>query len=153
MLCFDVSKNNIFNSCPFGVMKACILYFSRTGNTKKLAETIAEALETDAVFDITSTEPTIVNDYEVIVFGTPVHGFSPSVESVSYVGKLPQGNGKQAALFCTCRLWTGRTFSKLKSELKKKGYKTVTCASAKAKEFTAEDFIKPTKNIVNALKR
>ena len=134
-------------------MKACILYFSQTGNTKKLAETIAEALEIDAVFDITLTEPTVVNDYEVIVLGTPVHGFSPSAESVAYVGKLPQGNGKQAALFCTHRIWTGRTFSKLKGELKKKGYKTVTCVSAKAKEFTAEDFVKPTAKIVKALKK
>ncbi|PVX27406.1 MAG: hypothetical protein CW716_02485 [Candidatus Bathyarchaeum sp.] len=134
-------------------MKACILYFSQTGNTKKLAETIAEALETDAVFDINSTEPTVVNDYDVIVLGTPVHGFSPSVESVAYVGRLPQGNGKQVALFCTCRLWKGRTFSKLKGELKKKGYKTVTCASAKAKEFTAEDFVEPTAKIVKALKK
>ena len=134
-------------------MKICILYFSQTGNTKKFAEAIAKALETDAVFDITATEPTVVNDYDIIVLGTPVHGFNASVESVAYVERLPQGNDKKAALFCTCRLWKGRTFSKLKNGLKQKGYKTVTCVSAKAKEFTAEDFVEPTAKIVKALKK
>ncbi|MGD2066598.1 MAG: flavodoxin family protein [Candidatus Bathyarchaeota archaeon] len=134
-------------------MKACILYFSQTGNTKKFAEAISESLETDAVFDITSTEPTVVNEYDIIVLGTPVHGFNPSKEAMAYVESLSQCNGKQAALFCTCRLWKGRTFSKLKKELKKKGYNTITCVSAKAKEFTKEDFVEPIAEIVKALKK
>ena len=133
-------------------MKACILYFSQTGNTKKLAKAISDSLQTNAVFDITTTEPNVVNDYDVIILGTPVHGFSPSVESVAFVESLPQGNGKRAVLFCTCRFWKGRTFSKLKKGLKKKGYNRVTCVSVKAKEFTEEDFVEPTAKIVEALK-
>jgi flavodoxin len=133
-------------------MKACVLYFSQTGNTKKFAEAICDSLETKAVFDITTTEPTVVDDYDVIIIGTPVHGFNPSKEAVSFVESLPEGNGKKAALFCTCRLWKGRTFSKLAKELKKRGYSTVSCVSAKAKEFTKEDFVKPTAKIAEALK-
>lgn len=134
-------------------MKTCILYFSQTGNTKKFAETIAESLKTDTVLDITSTDPTVVNDYDVIILGTPVHAFNASLESVAYVESLPQGNEKQAVLFCTYRLWSGRTFSKLKKGLKEKGYKTILCVKAKGKEFTAEDFVKPTAKIVKALKK
>ncbi|MBN1784602.1 MAG: flavodoxin domain-containing protein [Candidatus Bathyarchaeota archaeon] len=134
-------------------MKACILYFSQTGNTKKFAETIAKSLETNAVFDITTTEPTIVNDYNLLIFGTPVHGFNPSKEAMAYVKSLPEGNGKKAVIFCTYRLWKGGTLGKLRKELKKKGYTTITCASAKAKEFTAEDFLEPTAQIVTALKK
>ena len=134
-------------------MKACILYFSQTGNTKKFAENIAECLKTDAVFDITTTEPTIVNDYDLLIFGTPVHGFNPSKETMAYVKSFPEGKGKEAVLFCTYRLWKGGTLGKLKKGLKKKGYTTITCASAKAKEFTAEDFVELTTQIINAAKK
>ena len=85
-------------------MKVCVLYFSQTGNTKTFAEAIGGSLETDAVFDLTKTKPTVVNDYDLMIFGTPVHGFSPSEEALPYVERLPQGDGKLAALFCTCRL-------------------------------------------------
>jgi flavodoxin len=133
-------------------MKACILYFSQTGNTKKFAEAISNSLETKVVFDITSTEPTVVNDYDVILVGTPVHGFNPSKEAMAFVKSLPEGEGKRAVLFCTHRLWKGRTFSKLKKELEKKNYQTVLCVAVKGKEFTKEDFVDSTAQIVNALK-
>ncbi|TET24256.1 MAG: hypothetical protein E3J73_08605 [Candidatus Bathyarchaeum sp.] len=67
------------------VMNACVLYFSQTGNTRKFAETISDSLKIPAVFDLTTTEPSVVNDYDVIVLGTPVHGFNPSKESLSFV--------------------------------------------------------------------
>ena len=134
-------------------MKACILYFSQTGNTKQFAESISESLETETVFDMTTTEPSVVEDYDVVIIGTPVHGFNPSKEALSFVEKLPEGDNKRAVLFCTCRLWKGSTFKKLEKELKKKGYSTVLCASAKAKEFTKKDFVEPTAEIVKALKK
>jgi flavodoxin len=134
------------------VMNACILYFSLTGNTKKFAETISDTLKIPALYDITATEPTVVNDYDVIILGTPVHGFSPSKEAVSFVKGMPNCDCKHAILFCTSRLWKGRTFGKLKKELKKKGYSTILCASAKGKEFTEEDFSGSVCKIAEALK-
>ena len=121
-------------------MNACVLYFSQTGNTKKFAEVIADSLKIPAVYDMTTTEPTVVDDFDVIFLGTPVHGFNPSVEALAFVERLPDGDGKRAILFCTHRLWKGRTFGKLKKELKKKGYSTLLCVSVKGKEFTEEDF-------------
>jgi flavodoxin len=122
------------------VMKSCVLYFSQTGNTKKFAEVIAASLKIPAVYDITTTDPTVVNDFDVIILGTPVHGFSPSVQALAFVERLPDGDGKRAILFCTHRLWKGRTFGKLKKELKNKGYSTLLCVSVKGKEFAEEDF-------------
>jgi flavodoxin len=122
------------------VMNACVLYFSQTGNTRKFAEAISDSLNIPAVYDITATEPTVVDDFDVIFLGTPVHGFRPSVEALAFVERLPDGDGKRAILFCTHRLWKGRTFGKLKKELKKKGYSTLLCVSVKGKEFTEEDF-------------
>ena len=82
-------------------MKACILYYSQTGNTKKFAEAISDALGCPAVFDITQTEPTAVNEFDVLIIGTPVHGFNPSVEALALVESLPDGNRKRTVLFCT----------------------------------------------------
>jgi len=124
----------------FVVMKSCILYFSQTGNTKKFAEVIAASLKIPAVYDITTTEPTVVDDFDVIFLGTPVHGFNPSVEALAFVERLPDGDGKRAILFCTHSLWKGSTFKKLKKELEKKGYNTLLCVSVKGKEFAEEDF-------------
>lgn len=134
------------------IMNACVLYFSLTGNTRKFAETISNSLKIPAVFDLTTTEPSVVNDYDLIILGTPVHGFNPSKEALAFVERLPEGDGKRAILFCTCRLWKGRTFGKLKKGLKKKGYSTILCVSAKGREFTEEDFSDTICKITEALK-
>jgi flavodoxin len=121
-------------------MNACILYFSQTGNTQKFAEAISNSLKIKAVYDITTAEPTVVNDFDLIFLGTPVHGFNPSKESLAFVKRLPEGDGKRTILFCTHRLWKGRTFGKLKKEMKKKGYSAILTVSAKGKKFTDETF-------------
>ena len=133
-------------------MKACVLYFSQTGNTRKFAEAISDSLKIPAVFDMTATEPSVVDDFAVILLGTPVHGFNPSKEALAFVERLPEGNGKRAILFCTYRLWTGRTFGKLKKTMKKKGYSTILCVSAKGREFSKETFSNSIGKIAEALK-
>ena len=133
-------------------MNACILYFSQTGNTRKFAEAISDSLKIPAVFDITTTEPSVVDDFDVIILGTPVHGFNSTEETLSFVERLPDGNGKRTILFCTYRLWKGSTFSKLKKELKKKNYSTILSVSVKGREFSKEDFVDPTAKIVKVLK-
>ena len=55
-------------------MKACVLYISRTGNTKRLAEAISELLEAP-VFDIAaSPDPSVADDFDMLAIGTPVPG-------------------------------------------------------------------------------
>jgi len=134
-------------------MNPCILYFSQTGNTKKFAETISKSLKIPAVYDLTTTEPTVVAKHDLLLLGTPVHGFNPSKEGVSFVKQLPEGNGKKAILFCTYRLWKGRVFGKLKSELKKHGYATVLCVSEKGKDFTNETFSEQIQKINEEIKK
>lgn len=133
-------------------MKTCVLYFSQTGNTKMFAEAISETLNIETVCDINSTDASDVADYDLLILGTPVHGFNPSKEALAFVKSLPESSNKQAIVFCTYRLWKGSTFGKLKKELKKKGYNTVLCVGAKAKEFTKADFAEPVKKIEKQLK-
>jgi flavodoxin len=134
-------------------MKACILYFSQIGNTKKFAEAISESLKTSALFDISSSEPSEFNDYDVLIIGTPTHGFRPSVEALAFVEGLPEGDGRRTVLFCTCRLWKGSTFKKLEKVLKNKNYKNVLCVAVKKKDFTKEDFLKPAEKIAKVFSK
>ncbi len=68
-------------------MKTCVLYFSRTGNTKHIAEAISEATKAPN-FSITTSAPSVVADFNLIIIGTPVEGFSPAKETVDFVERL-----------------------------------------------------------------
>jgi len=70
---------------------------------------------------MTSSEPSVVQDFDMLIVGTPVEGFSPAKEPVAFLESLPKNKGIKAILFCTCAFWKGRTFSVLTKELFKKG--------------------------------
>jgi flavodoxin len=111
-------------------MKPCVLYFSRTGNTKLMAEAISDSTKAP-VFDITSFEPSVVENFDMLIIGTPVEGFRPTKEILAFIERLPKAEGKKAILFCTYALWKGSTFKVLAKELSKKGYDTVLKVSKK----------------------
>ena len=111
-------------------MKTCVLYFSRTGNTKRLAEAISD-LAKAPIFDIASSEPSVVENYDMLILGTPVEGFRPAKETVEFVERLPKTEGKKAILFCTHALWKGSTFKVLEKELSRKGYDIILSVSKK----------------------
>ena len=133
-------------------MKTCILYFSQTGNTKMFAETISKALKIEALYDINVVDPSVVAEYDVLILGTPVHGFNPSKEALAFVKSLHKSENKESILFCTW-LWKGSTFGKLKKELKNKGYATFLCVGIKSKEFTKKDFVTHVKSIEKQMKK
>jgi len=111
-------------------MKPCVLYFSRTGNTKRMAEAIAQATQAPT-FDMSCSEPSVVKDFDLLIAGTPVEGFHPAKETKAFVESLPKTEGKKAILFCTYALWKGRTFGVLKKVLASKGYQTILDVSKK----------------------
>ena len=112
-------------------MKSCVLYFSRTGNTKKVAEAIANQVKAP-LFDIATCEPSVINDYDIIFLGTPVEGASPAKETAAFVERFPQGQGKKTVLFCTYRMFGNeRTMKALEKKLVEKGYENVLRVSKK----------------------
>jgi flavodoxin len=131
-------------------MKPCVLYFSRTGNTKSMAEAISESIEAP-VFSMTSSDPSVVKDFDMLIVGTPVEGFRPAKETTEFVERLSKAEGKKAIVFCTCALWKGRTFSVLTKELSKKGYDTVLTISKKMKKDQPADFLDSITQIKQAL--
>jgi flavodoxin len=105
-------------------MKTCVLYYSKTGNTKRLAEAIASAINVQA-FDMVSSEPAIVENYDLLIMGTPVEKFRPAEEAMTFVERLPKAEGKKTILFCTYALYKGSIFKSLEKELTAKGYNNI----------------------------
>lgn len=120
-------------------MKACILYISHTGNTRRMAETMADSLKTP-VFNIATTEPSVANNFDLLIIGTPVTGLKPAPEILSFIGRLPQGEGKKTILFCTYALAKGGTLKIMEQELAKKGYSTILTVSKKGVKPDKADF-------------
>lgn len=111
-------------------MQPCVLYFSRTGNTKRMAEAIANSTKTP-IFDIASCKPSIAENCNPLILGTPVEGFRPTKEILEFIEGLPESEGKKTILFCTHALWKGSTFKTLEKNLTSKGYEVILTVSKK----------------------
>lgn len=132
-------------------MKSCVIYFSRTGNTKRTAEAIANAINAPT-FDINVVEPAVVNDYKLLIVGTPVEGFKPAKETVLFVERLPPAQDKKVILFCTYKLYKGSVFKNLEKTLSAKGYHVVHNASKKGmKPSEPADFTEIIEEIKKAI--
>jgi len=95
-----------------------------------MAEAIAESAKAPA-FNMSTSEPSVVEKYDLIVMGTPVEGFRPAKETLTFIEHLPKAEDKKAILFCTHALWKGSTFKVLEKELSSKGYETILSVSKK----------------------
>lgn len=121
-------------------MKACVLYITRTGNTKRLAEAISELLDAP-IFDIAATPDTsVVDKFNLLIIGTPVMGLRPTPEVQSFVKRLPECTGKKAILFCTYAIRKGGTLNVLEKELARKGYVTILTVSKRGLKLSKSDF-------------
>ena len=89
--------------------KTLVTYFSGTGNTKKVAEAVFEALEGDKTIKAIH-EVSTVEDYGLVFIGFPIHshGVPPKVES--FIRNLPAS--KKIAFFCTHGALSGHRLSR-----------------------------------------
>jgi flavodoxin len=129
-------------------MKILIIYFSMSGRTKKVAETILEGLKGHEVQierieypkkarNIISDQEKIINgdlsdfkynpeienlaSYDLIFFGNPVYGGRQPAVFDGYIKKAQNVNGKKFIIFCTCRFMAGKTLGLMRAEIEKKG--------------------------------
>jgi flavodoxin len=87
-------------------MKAIILYSSRSGNTKKVADSIATEVGCEAIKIASGSDALTVDleGYDLIFVGTGLYAGTPNEDIVKYLGKLKLKGAKQFALFIT---WGG----------------------------------------------
>jgi len=104
-------------------MKTSVVYFSRGGNTKKVAEVIASVFGTEAA-DIKKI--TGAPEFDLLVIGTGTYGGRPGKGVLEFLDRMPSMKGKKAAVFGTSGEGTfeGSTaLVQIKDALEKKGAK------------------------------
>ena len=89
--------------------KTLVTYFSRTGNTKAVAEAIYEALPGDKVLR-PMAEAGDLAPYQIVFAGFPVHSHSVPYPAEAFLKSIPEG--KKVALFSTHGSVTGSRLSR-----------------------------------------
>ena len=89
--------------------KALVAYYTQTGNTLKIAESIYEALAGEK--DISASEQIKSLDaYDLVFIGFPIHAQSIPKQVQDFLKKVPKG--KKIALFSTHGALTGSQHSR-----------------------------------------
>ena len=86
-------------------MDTCVVYFSRTGNTKRLAQAIADAANAP-LMDISGTLPSTIETFDPLILGTPVEGSSPAKETAALIEGMNSKEGdKSHPVLYLSHLW------------------------------------------------
>jgi flavodoxin len=152
-------------------MKALVVYYSRTGNTKKVGQEIAKQLKSDieqiedvksrlgpigwlksgreaiknklVEIKLTKKDP---SKYDLAVIGTPVWAGTVSSPVRTYLSKH---KFKKIALFCTCSGQSGKAFDAMERITGKKAIATLVIDE---KEIKNGSYSKKVKEFVAKLK-
>ena len=113
-------------------MNAIVIYESLTGNTKKAAEHIVDEFIANGVSAVAC--PTTDVDYQalanadLVIVGSWTDGlflFGQKPANAGRLSQIPFLAGKQAAVFCTYALETGKTLEKLEAIISDRGAEVV----------------------------
>ncbi len=108
-------------------MNVALVYFSRGGNTRKIAEAIAEELQITPI-DVKKDSPDVSNT-DVLIIGSGTYGGKPGKEMVAYLENLKPVTEKRAACFASCAGDSTKALATMKEILNRKGYSIIDCFS------------------------
>ncbi len=97
-------------------MKFAVRYYTQTGNTKKLAEAVADALGVEA---LPITEP-VEEPVDVLFLGNSYYAFSIAPQVKAFIQKLDKEKVGMIANFGSAAMM-GSTFKKVAAEAKRMG--------------------------------
>jgi flavodoxin len=115
-------------------MKIEIVYDSSTGTTAKAAEKMGKTLQGNGhqvrVQSVASADPADVSEADLICIGAWVKGLfiimqHPSQGAMQFIDRLGHLTNKKTVVFCTYKLATGSTLSKMIEALENKGAQVV----------------------------
>lgn len=156
-------------------MNALVVFYSRTGNTKKVAEGISKILKCDieeirdkkdrsgaigwlfAGKDATSRETTELGEtvkdaakYDVVIIGTPIWAFTVSPASKTYILQN-RGKFKNVAFFCTEGGMGGKNaFAEME---KASGKKPLATLEIKSPEMKSGAYLEKAEKFCEAVKK
>ena len=106
-------------------MKCIVIYFSQTGNTKKIAEYVhlgmSLAKDTSDIAFLNDVEPQTLTSYDLIGIGAPVwYGREPH-NVTEFMENMPRLKGKYGFTFCTHGTVPGAFIARMVTALRGKG--------------------------------
>jgi flavodoxin/ferredoxin len=106
-------------------MKTLIIYFSQTGNTRKIADCIRDGIidvtgQCD-IMTITEAEPSLFLNYDLIGLGSPVFYYKEPFNVKDFIEAFPDLKAQHWFVFCTHGNVIGNFFPSVTQRLKKKG--------------------------------
>lgn len=111
---------------------ALVLFFSKTGHTKRAAEEVAAGLESAGISatvkGFADTDPSELEQFSLLAMGSPTHGGKPAKKVRGFMKSLPKKSlkGKRVAAFTSYgRVRGNHTIRVFKKLLKKKGAKAI----------------------------
>lgn len=120
-------------------MKAKVVYYSRSGNTKLLAEAIAKGVNTEAI-SVSSANSNLDEDTEILFVGGALYAYGLDKNLKEYLQGLDKKNVKKAVVFSTSWL-SKHSIDLIKNALKEKGI-NVEEEYIYAKNTPSEDVLK-----------
>ncbi len=110
-------------------MKALIVCFSQTGNTRKIAENIQSGIRRSGhdcdIVSIKHVKNEDLYPYDLIGIGTPTFYYREPLNVKRFIDGLDKTDGKHCFLFCTHGSIIGNTFFYMQEGLNEKGYKVI----------------------------
>ena len=100
-------------------MKSLVIYYSKTGNTEKVARAIAKGLGADLK---RVEEVHDISGYDLICVGTPVYAFAPAKQMIKFLEEIPPLSNIKGIGFCTMNgIGDKRTLRIIKEKMEVKG--------------------------------
>lgn len=106
-------------------MKTLIIYFSQTGNTRRIAECIRSGITEVAsrcdMNSLSDTDGKLLSDYDLVGIGSPVFYYKEPFHVRDFIEALPELNGQHWFVFCTHGNIIGNFFPSITEVLKQRG--------------------------------
>jgi len=115
-------------------MRVCLVYYSQTGNTKKIAEAISKGIKEANgqcdLFSLKEVTPQVVNEYDLVGFGSPVWCGAEPPNVREFILSIPNQKGKHAFVFCTHGVMPEHYFPVVTRRLRNRGFTVIGMKSS-----------------------
>lgn len=133
-------------------MKTWVLYYSKGGNTKKVAEAIAQELQVPKTEQVPPAYPP--ENVGLMFLGTGVYAGKPDPKMIEFIRTLNTNRVKNIALFGSHGGNNNAAIETVKSLIKEKGINVIDESfSCKGKYFIFLNRKKPDQNDITAAKQ
>lgn len=105
-------------------MNFLVVYYSKGGKTRKIAEAIAQELACEAI-DVKKETPN-VTDVDMLILGSGNYGGKPDKKIQNFIDSLQPSNDKKAAVFATSGGPESKCIHVMEKTLETKGYNVIS---------------------------